>query len=43
MSEYTDKNDNIYKITNTVLLTDEEKELSKKEIAEELYKVFTRK
>ncbi len=43
MSEYTDTKNNTYKITNTVLLTEEEKEQAENEIVEELYKIFTRK
>ena len=43
MSEYTDEKNNTYKITNTVLLTSEEKEQIENEIVEELYKIFTRK
>ena len=43
MSEYTDAKNNTYKITNTVLLTAEEKEQTENEIVEELYKIFTRK
>ena len=43
MSEYTDANNNTYKITNTVLLTAEEKEKAENEIVEELYRIFTGK
>ena len=43
MSEYTDKKNNTYKITNTVLLTEEEKEKAENEIVEELYMIFTKK
>ena len=43
MSEYTDAKNKTYKITNTVLLTAEEKEQAENEIVEELYKIFTRK
>ncbi len=43
MSEYTDIKNNTYKITNTVLLTGEEKEQAENEIVEELYKIFARK
>ena len=43
MSEYTDTNNNTHKITNTVLLTSEEKEQAEDEIVEELYKIFTGK
>lgn len=43
MSEYTDAKNNTYTITNTVLLTAEEKEQTENEIVEELYKIFTRK
>lgn len=43
MSEYTDIKNNTYMITNTVLLTGEEKEQAENEIVEELYKIFARK
>lgn len=43
MSEYTDTKNNTYKITNTVLLTEEEKEKAENEIVEELYMIFTKK
>lgn len=43
MSEYTDSKNNTYKITNTVRLTEEEKEQAENEIVEELYKIFSSK
>ena len=43
MSEYTDAKNNTYKITNTVPLTQEEKEQAENEIVEELYKIFSQK
>ena len=43
MSEYTDIKNNTYMITNTVLLTEEEREHAENEIVEELYKIFARK
>lgn len=43
MSEYTDSKNNTYKITNTVRLTEEEKEQTENEIVEELYKIFLNK
>ena len=43
MTEYTDAKGNIHEITNTVLLTSEEKERIENEIVEQLYELFTRK
>lgn len=43
MSEYTDAKNNTYKITNTVLLSGENREETKNKIVEDLYKIFTRK
>ena len=40
MCEYTDIKNNTYIITNTLLLSEEEKEQAEKEIVEELYKIF---
>lgn len=43
MSEYTDEKGNTMQITNTVVLTEEEKECLENEIIEQLYKIFTHK
>jgi len=43
MSEYTDVKGNVHRITNTVLLSDEEKQQLEDEIVEQLYEIFTRK
>lgn len=43
MSEYKDIKNNTYKITHTILASVEDKEQTKKDIVEELYKIFTHK
>lgn len=43
MSEYTDIKGDVHQITNTVLLTDEEREHLENEIVAQLYEIFTRK
>ena len=43
MQEYTDIKGVSHKITNTELLTDDEKELIENEIVEQLYEIFTNK
>lgn len=43
MTEYTDVMGNTHQITNTVLLTEEEKKRLETEIVEELYQIFMRR
>lgn len=43
MAEYTDVSGKTYEVTNTVLLTSEEKEQAENEIVDALYEIFTRK
>ena len=43
MLEFTDVKGNTYEITNTVLMTDEDKERLENEIVEQLYEIFTHK
>ena len=43
MEEYIDIRGNTHEITNTVLLTDDERERIENEIAEQLYQIFMRK
>lgn len=40
MTEYTDIMGNIHEVTNTVLLTEEEKKSLESKVVEELYEVF---
>ncbi len=43
MSEYTDMHNNTYKITETILVPEEKREMVQEEVTEELYDIFMRK